>query len=95
MLKRDSNAIHPSSLVNCTQVQSGQAESWAKHTAEQLGLAENKIELLDIQELTIEHLQQYQRILWVVSTYLYRNLDKHIPADSIVPVDNTRRALAT
>ena len=67
-LKRNSNATHPSSLVVYAS-QSGQAESWAKHTAEQLGLAENQIELLDIQELTIEHLQQYQRILWVVSTY--------------------------
>ncbi|ENU30352.1 hypothetical protein F991_01747 [Acinetobacter sp. CIP-A165] len=50
--------------------QTGQAEAWAKHTAEQLKIIhEEKVELLDIQQLNQQHLQQPSTILWVVSTY--------------------------
>ncbi|MCH7336984.1 sulfite reductase flavoprotein subunit alpha [Acinetobacter sp. NIPH 2699] len=50
--------------------QTGQAETWAKHTAEQLKIIhEEKVELLDIQQLNQQHLQQPSTILWVVSTY--------------------------
>jgi sulfite reductase (NADPH) flavoprotein alpha-component len=49
--------------------QSGHAESWAKHTVEQLQLIDQQVTLKNIQQLTITDLTQYQRILWVVSTY--------------------------
>ena len=49
--------------------QSGQAESWAKHTTEQLQLIHQQVTLKNIQKLTATDLIQYQRILWVVSTY--------------------------
>ncbi len=49
--------------------QSGHAESWAKHTVEQLQLIDKQVTLKNIQQLTITDLTQYQRILWVVSTY--------------------------
>ena len=49
--------------------QSGHAESWAKHTTEQLQLIHQQVTLKNIQKLTATDLIQYQRILWVVSTY--------------------------
>lgn len=49
--------------------QSGHAESWAKHTTEQLQLIHQHVTLKNIQKLTTTDLTQYQRILWVVSTY--------------------------
>ena len=49
--------------------QSGHAESWAKHTTEQLQLIHQHVTLKNIQKLTATDLIQYQRILWVVSTY--------------------------
>ncbi|NAS00389.1 sulfite reductase subunit alpha [Acinetobacter haemolyticus] len=49
--------------------QTGQAEMWAKHTAEQLQVAGKNVSLVDIQQLTKHHLQQSNTILWVVSTY--------------------------
>lgn len=49
--------------------QSGHAESWAKHTAEQLQLIHQHVTLKNIQKLTVTDLTLYQRILWVVSTY--------------------------
>ncbi|WHP05715.1 sulfite reductase flavoprotein subunit alpha [Acinetobacter corruptisaponis] len=49
--------------------QSGHAESWAKHTTEQLQLIHQHVTLKNIQKLTATDLTQYQRILWVVSTY--------------------------
>ena len=49
--------------------QSGHAESWAKHTVEQLQLIHQQVTLKNIQKLTATDLIQYQRILWVVSTY--------------------------
>ena len=49
--------------------QSGHAESWAKHTTEQLQLIHQQVTLKNIQKLTTTDLIQYQRILWVVSTY--------------------------
>lgn len=46
-------------------------------------------------EVITRGVQGFKQGMKVVQQRLYRNLDKHIPADSIVPVDNTRRALAT
>ena len=49
--------------------QSGHAESWAKHTTEQLQLIHQQVTLKNIQKLTATDLIQYQRILWLVITY--------------------------
>jgi len=49
--------------------QSGHAEIWARHTAEQLRLVDDQIVVRNIQDLSIHDLTEQQRILWVVSTY--------------------------
>ncbi|ENX33624.1 hypothetical protein F889_02287 [Acinetobacter colistiniresistens] len=49
--------------------QSGHAEVWAKHTAEQLRLLDDQVIVKDIQDLSHDDLIQQHRILWVVSTY--------------------------
>lgn len=67
-LKRSVTQQNHSHLV-VYATQSGHAESWAKHTAEQLHLIDDQIAFKNIQEITNVDLMQYQRILWVVSTY--------------------------
>lgn len=62
--------------------QSGHAEAWAKHTAEHLRLVDDQTNVKNIQELTANDLIQYQRILWVVSTY--GDGDAPDPAQSFV-----------
>lgn len=59
---------HPAYLVVYAS-QSGHAEVWAKHTAEQLRLLDDQVLVKNIQELSHDDLIQQQRILWVVSTY--------------------------
>ena len=66
--KQKANQDHPAYLVVYAS-QSGHAESWAKHTAEQLRLIDHHTAIRNIQELSIADLTQHQHILWVVSTY--------------------------
>ena len=66
--KQKTNQDHPAYLVVYAS-QSGHAESWANHTAEQLRLIDHRTAIRNIQELSITDLTQHQRILWVVSTY--------------------------
>ncbi|ENX56043.1 MULTISPECIES: sulfite reductase subunit alpha [Acinetobacter] len=59
---------HPAYLVVYAS-QSGHAEIWARHTAEQLRLVDDQIAVRNIQDLSLHDLSEQQRILWVVSTY--------------------------
>ncbi|MCH7313579.1 sulfite reductase flavoprotein subunit alpha [Acinetobacter sp. ANC 3882] len=65
---KSSSQLHPSYLVIYAS-QSGHAEIWARHTAEQLRLVDDQIVVKTIQDLSIDDLTEQQRILWVVSTY--------------------------
>jgi sulfite reductase (NADPH) flavoprotein alpha-component len=49
--------------------QSGQAENFARHTAQQLKHVGQTVTVVDIQYLTVEHLLQANKVLWFVSTY--------------------------
>ncbi|MBO6151618.1 MAG: flavodoxin domain-containing protein [Acinetobacter sp.] len=49
--------------------QSGQAESIAQQTAQQLQAVGQRVSLVDMQYLTVEQLCQAKQVLWCVSTY--------------------------
>ena len=49
--------------------QSGQAEYFARHTAQQLKHVGQTFTVVDIQYLNVEQLLQANKVLWFVSTY--------------------------
>lgn len=49
--------------------QSGQTEAYAQQTAQQLQQQHVSLILLDIQDLSVEILQQAKHVIWMVSTY--------------------------
>lgn len=49
--------------------QTGSAQAWANHTAQQLTAIEQTCCVIDIQTLQAAHLQQHRQVLWLVSTY--------------------------
>lgn len=49
--------------------QTGSAQAWATHTAQQLTAIEHTCCVIDIQTLQAAHLQQHRQVLWLVSTY--------------------------
>ncbi|RLL49881.1 hypothetical protein D9K79_01425 [Acinetobacter cumulans] len=61
--------IHDHTYLIIYASQSGHAENYAKHTAEQLQQAGEHCVCINIQDLTADQLKQAQQTLWFVSTY--------------------------
>lgn len=60
-------ADHPILIVYASQ--SGQAESYAEQTAQQLLASGHNVQIFNIADFKVDLFKHYQRILWLVSTY--------------------------
>lgn len=67
--QNQATAVNQNDYLIVFASQSGQAENFARHTAQQLKHVGQTVTVVDIQYLNVEQLLQANKVLWFVSTY--------------------------